>query len=458
MPTATFNTSNANIFLSPPMIRAGLVSGAYYYFNSPQEVNFSFVGTGVTANLYSATGTTYSVSIDGGAATMITTPNTNGFSQVALATGFTEGTHSVRLYNGAGSGYIYATSTFVVTGAAPALAATAHFGSQYDVTNATFIGAMTIDGGWKSDTGYYRLLYDSEVRFYATCTEIRAWGLWGTGQVVLTIDGVIQTPITDPGNNGSSIYATFATGLDGATEHLYGIRNVSDGATGFPGFYSFMTVGGSLNTAKKPTAKPKQWAAIGDSITYGSSSTLANPFGSYVHKAGASLGFGTSNQGISGATISSMSGQFSTVTALSTLPDIATVMGGTNDVGNATAQSTFTSTYQSDIQSLVNGLPAGSHVYCLGILPRSDAHAAGVATYNGYIQTAVANVSSSKATYVDTSTWINPATDLSGDGLHPTEAGHQKIANQLISLFGPSFPFRTRRLASRARRVAIYTL
>jgi lysophospholipase L1-like esterase len=35
--------------------------------------------------------------------------------------------------------------------------------------------------------------------------------------------------------------------------------------------------------------------------------------------------------------------------------------------------------------------------------------------------------------FVDTTGWVDPATDTS-DNVHPTDAGHRKIANRLIPI------------------------
>ncbi len=96
--------------------------------------------------------------------------------------------------------------------------------------------------------------------------------------------------------------------------------------------------------------------------------------------------------------------------------DIIIIELGTNDSYGAD----ITTIYETQVQVLQAGNPKAK-IYALGILPRSSM--AGVADKNSKIETACTKTG---ITYIDTTDWINPATDLY-DGLHPNDTGSLKM-------------------------------
>lgn len=110
---------------------------------------------------------------------------------------------------------------------------------------------------------------------------------------------------------------------------------------------------------------------------------------------------------------------------------------GTNNIAAGTPQATFTSTYQSMLTDTRTKFPS-TKIVVLKIIPRFDANAGGVATYNGYIATAVTNVADANTTVLDVSAGL-VTSDYSDGVLHPNASGYTKITNNLV----PFAPFST---------------
>lgn len=110
--------------------------------------------------------------------------------------------------------------------------------------------------------------------------------------------------------------------------------------------------------------------------------------------------------------------------------DIAMILLGTND----SIGYDLTAEYQENLIELA-GTNTNATIYALGILNRTGITEAERDTRNGYIQAAVAGAVGAGANviYWNTDGWIDPATDTS-DGLHPTAAGHAKIAVRALAL------------------------
>ncbi|NMC30698.1 MAG: hypothetical protein GYA45_11580 [Pelolinea sp.] len=90
-------------------------------------------------------------------------------------------------------------------------------------------------------------------------------------------------------------------------------------------------------------------------------------------------------------------------------------------------------TYQTNLGTLVSNHPNAT-IYAMGVLNATSGGGAGETrtTINGRISAAATAVGS-PVVYVDTTGWIDPATDTS-DGVHPTAAGQLKIRDAMIAL------------------------
>jgi lysophospholipase L1-like esterase len=112
-----------------------------------------------------------------------------------------------------------------------------------------------------------------------------------------------------------------------------------------------------------------------------------------------------------------------TVEAASDNADIIIILLGTNgDTYDVQAE------YTENLQELQTSNP-NAVIYGVGIIPRDDGGDNGRSIKNPRIAAACA---AAGVTYWDTDGWIVPATDTT-DGLHPTEAGQIKIANEMLA-------------------------
>lgn len=117
---------------------------------------------------------------------------------------------------------------------------------------------------------------------------------------------------------------------------------------------------------------------------------------------------------------------------------IIVVAIGTNDFGQSVARATFRTNYGTLLDG-IRSRDTGALVYLLKPLPRLDqATPNGVAAILSDYAADIDTVRSTRtwATAVDTSAWINTATDVVGDGIHPNDTGHGKVLTQFRSLVG----------------------
>lgn len=179
----------------------------------------------------------------------------------------------------------------------------------------------------------------------------------------------------------------------------------------------------------RPLPEPVAYLNIlGDSISV-ASSTWPYYFQAYHNAGCASI---SDNNATAGATAKALTAnhfhdQAAQQIATGSNPDTILILIGTND---AIGQD-FTAVYTDTLSDLVTG-NSKAEIYCLGVLDRTGVTEAQRITKCGYIQAAVA-ANGARCHYIETGGWITPATDTS-DGLHPTAAGHIKIARALLAV------------------------
>jgi lysophospholipase L1-like esterase len=221
----------------------------------------------------------------------------------------------------------------------------------------------------------------------------------------------------------STTALTFNAALSPSDGMVIGSRYVWDQNTsGYIAHVAFTNremTGAEMMRAATIGYKPIAMLFLGNSIT---ASTLLS-FPKLIWQ-GYSRRAGYINRGVGGSTIMAGAAPMSTqVTAsASDNADVIILEFGTNDADDAG----ITAEYQAQIVALQASNPA-ARIYGLGILPRSSDN---VAVNNPRIHTACTNAG---VTYWDPVGWIDPATDTS-DGVHPTAAGHAKIATQILAL------------------------
>lgn len=171
-----------------------------------------------------------------------------------------------------------------------------------------------------------------------------------------------------------------------------------------------------------------QTILIGDSIT-ANYSTAAYPASMQDRWSGKP--FYPRNYSVSGAYITPHSGysdfaqQVTQSASLQNVKRIIVLLGANERIATIDTVGTV---YAAQLNQLKANHPT-AQIYCLGILPNTNAPA-DRAAINPVIKAAAQSVSG--VIWYDTDTWINTTTDLT-DGLHPSTAGHYKIATELLT-------------------------
>lgn len=251
------------------------------------------------------------------------------------------------------------------------------------------------------------------------CYFYRYDSLSGVGQ--FTNMSAVGTPSFDAGVHAVKVYmygTSYRLFVDDVLTHV--MTYASYLTNTYHGIGCYLAAAGNACYFNDITVRAstgwKRFATLGDSITAaggGWQDLTRNQYnGSKMHQMNHAVG--------SQSIMTHMDAQ--TVAAASDDADIIIIALGTNDGDNAG----ITAEYQENLTEIMGTNPR-ARVYGMGILPRTggarDAN-------NPRIAAACA---AAGATYWNTDGWIDPATDTS-DGVHPTPAGHQKIATQVMAL------------------------
>jgi lysophospholipase L1-like esterase len=228
---------------------------------------------------------------------------------------------------------------------------------------------------------------------------------------------------------------TLATGLAAGSHTVrIGYRERAGSYTGDPGFGGLILASGAQST---PVARPQTTVEfIGDSITVGQPNA-DRPFTAYPWLTGEALGAGHTQVAQGGACLVSqdcygMMDWFRRSSAWVTADDwnfatyqaTAVVINlGTNDIGHGVSTVQFQQNYIVMLERVRQAYPA-AHIFAMGVFR------------NRYVPetrnavTARNTAGDSRVHFVDTTGWIDAVTDTS-DNVHPTDAGHAKIAQRL---------------------------
>lgn len=242
-----------------------------------------------------------------------------------------------------------------------------------------------------------------------------------------------QSPIQWRRNVSGNV--TLASGLSGGTHTVrIGYRERAGSYTGDPVFGGLVLASGGQTEA---TARPANFVEfIGDSITVGQPNAN-RPFTAYPWLTAEALGAGHSQVAQGGACLVSqdcygMMDWFRRSSASATFDDwdfatyqaTAVVINlGTNDIGHGVTGAQFQQGYIVLLERLRQAYP-GAEILAMGVFRNR---------YVAETRNAVAarnGAGDGRVHFVDTTGWIDPASDT-GDNVHPTEAGHAKIAQRL---------------------------
>ena len=190
----------------------------------------------------------------------------------------------------------------------------------------------------------------------------------------------------------------------------------------------------------------KHVAVIGDSITQGIfrkyastglDSEAVKPFGSLIAEVACDTNYG--NFGIGGATVSNVIGSWeSLVTNCSKVNgyDVVFICGGTNDYGNNASSSTFTTAYQTVVDTL-----KANNTEVVACTPVYRTSKTGTNTQGLTLQdycNIIKSIATSKSIKcIDLYALTNDGVFITHcpDGLHPNEIGHKIIADLIIEQY-----------------------
>ncbi|MEV6971050.1 GDSL-type esterase/lipase family protein [Hamadaea sp. NPDC051192] len=228
---------------------------------------------------------------------------------------------------------------------------------------------------------------------------------------------------------------TLATGLTGGSHTIrIGYRERAGSYAGDPVFGGLLLAAGAQTTA---IGRPANFVEfIGDSITVGQPNA-DRPFTTYAWQTAEALGAAHSQVAQGGACLVSqdcygMMDWFRRSSAwvsyddwnFATYQATAVVINlGTNDVGHGVSTPVFQANYIVLLERLRQAYP-NAEILAMGVFR---------ARYVTETRNAVAArtaAGDAKVHFVDTTGWIDAATDTS-DNVHPTDAGHAKITQRL---------------------------
>ncbi|MEV0272539.1 GDSL-type esterase/lipase family protein [Hamadaea sp. NPDC050747] len=286
-------------------------------------------------------------------------------------------------------------------------------------------------GRWnRSDPAYFSMGWAGgylDARFTGSSIGVRQRN---TIDLYYSID---QAPLQ--WRRGVSGNVSLATGLSGSSHTIrIGYREKAGSYTGDPVFGGLILASGAQTTA---IGRPGNFVEfIGDSITVGQPNA-DRPFTAYPWLTAEGLGAGHSQVAQGGACLVSqdcygMMDWFRRSSAgvsyddwnFATYQATAVVINlGTNDVGHSVTSTQFQQGYVVMLERVRQAYP-NAEIFAMGVFR---------ARYVTETRNAVAARTAAgdgKVHFVDTTGWIDPTTDTS-DNVHPTEAGHVKIAQRL---------------------------
>ncbi|NUQ88613.1 MAG: hypothetical protein HOQ43_09150 [Glycomyces artemisiae] len=259
--------------------------------------------------------------------------------------------------------------------------------------------------------------------------------LRNTIDMYYSVDGGAETWMRAVSGN-----VTIRTGLSSGTHTIrIGFREKAGSYTGDPAFGGLILASGGATGA---IGRPANFVEfIGDSITEGQPNG-DRPFTAYPYLVGDNLNAGHTQVAQGGACLVStsdgcwgMMDWFRRTSMASTSDDwnfsryqaTAVVINlGTNDVGHGVSTTTFQANYITMLERVRQAYP-NAHIFAMETFRNR---------YSPETQNAVnARVSAgdSKVHFVDTTGWLPDAGDLV-DSVHPSDAGHLKIANRLTPI------------------------
>jgi lysophospholipase L1-like esterase len=286
-------------------------------------------------------------------------------------------------------------------------------------------------GRWsRSDSSYYAMGWAGgylDARFTGSSIGVRQRN---TIDLYYSSD---QAPLQWRRNVSGNV--TLATGLSGGSHTIrIGYRERAGSYTGDPVFGGLILAAGAQTA---PIGRPANLVEfIGDSITVGQPNAN-RPFIAYPWLAAEALGAAHTQVAQGGACLVSqdcygMIDWFRRSSAwvsyddwnFSTYQATAVVINlGTNDVGHGVSTTQFQQGYVELLRRVRQAYP-NAEIFAMGVFRNR---------YVTETRNAVAArnaAGDSRVRFIDTAGWIDPATDTT-DNVHPTEAGHVKIAQRL---------------------------
>jgi lysophospholipase L1-like esterase len=295
--------------------------------------------------------------------------------------------------------------------------------------NLQYYGRWATDGSWRTmgwAGGYV------EAAFSGSSIGVR---LRNSIDMYYSVDGA-----PEQWRRAVSGNVTIASGLGGGTHTVrIGFRERAGSYTGDPAFGGFILASGGSTTS---IARPANFIEfIGDSITVGQPNGN-RPFTAYPYLVGETLNAGHTQVAQGGACLVSTSDgcygmmdwfrrssawvdrddwNFSTYRATAVVINL-----GTNDIGHGVSTVDFNRNYVVMLERVRQAYP-NAEIFAMGVFRNRY-----VTETRNAVQTRV-DAGDTRVHFVDTSGWVDPATDTS-DNVHPTDAGHQKIANLLTPI------------------------
>ena len=296
-------------------------------------------------------------------------------------------------------------------------------------------GNVQYYGRWNTtDASWYTMGWAGgyvETNFSGSSIGVK---LRNTIDLYYSIDGGAETWLRAVSGN-----VTIRTGLSGTHNIRIGFREKAGSYTGDPAFGGFILASGG---ATSTTTRPGNFIEfIGDSITVGQPNGN-RPFTAYGYMVGDNLNAGHTQVAQGGACLVStadgcwgMMDWFRRTSMASTGDDwnfsryqaTAVVINlGTNDVGHGVSTTTFQENYIVMLQRVRTAYP-NAHIFAMETF-RGRYSAETLAAVN-----ARTSAGDAKVHFVDTTGWLPDAADLV-DSVHPSDAGHAKIANRLTPI------------------------